>query len=123
LFTEQESEQLTHSSRDGSNSPAQRIEVVPGPLGTVNLNVSWINDGQQLADLFRQLVRHDRLGIRNVQMCQVDQYLSHTLVQHNRITLLHEFTDDLSFVILDNQDLIISFRSRSNAGSYLPPLA
>jgi hypothetical protein len=66
-------------------------------------------DKNNVADLFRQLVRHDRLGIRNVQMCQVDQDLSHTLVQDNSITLLHELSDNLSFVILDNEDLEISF--------------
>jgi hypothetical protein len=53
-------------------------------------------------------------------MCQVDQNLSHTLVQDNRVTLLHELSNDLSFVILDNQDLGISFRlHRSHLATYL----
>jgi len=42
-------------------------------------------------------------------MRQVDQNLAHTLVQDNCITLLHEFTDNLSFIILDDQYLMISF--------------
>lgn len=74
--------------------------------------------GGIIADLFRQLVRHDGLGIGNVQMCQVDKHLSHTLVQDNCITLLHEFTDNLSFIILNNQDLIFSFRLSMVPKSY-----
>ena len=38
-------------------------------------------------------------------MCQVHEELTHTLVEYNRIALLHELADDLALLILDNQDL------------------
>jgi hypothetical protein len=62
------------------------------------------------AYLLRELIRHDRLGIRNIQMCQIYQHLPHALVEHNGVTLLHELSHNLSLVILDNEDLDGQFR-------------
>lgn len=38
-------------------------------------------------------------------MRQVDKNGSHGLVQDNRVGLLHELSNDLSLVVLDDQDL------------------
>ena len=60
------------------------------------------------ADLLRELVRHDHLRVVHVQVGQVHQHLSHALIQHDRVALLHELSDDLPFIIFDNQNLVQS---------------
>ncbi len=47
-----------HGPTDGADGPAQRVQVPPGPLGTVHL--------------IMKLLCHDPLRIRIVQMSQVD---------------------------------------------------
>ncbi len=47
-----------HGPTDGANGPAQRVQVPPGPFGTVHL--------------IMKLLCHDPLRIRIVQMSQVD---------------------------------------------------
>lgn len=48
---------LVHGSTDGPDGPAQRVQVPPGPLRPVHLVM--------------ELLRHDPLRIRVVQMGQV----------------------------------------------------
>lgn len=48
---------LVHSSADGSYGPAQCVEVLPGPLGTIHLVM--------------ELLRHNAFCVRVVQMSQV----------------------------------------------------
>lgn len=57
------------------------------------------------AHLLRKLVCHDSLCVLDIQMCEVDQHLPHTFVQHNGVTLLHELSNNLSFVVFDDQYL------------------
>src|SRR5882757_2777383 len=45
-------ESLTHDTRDGSDSPTQSIEVIPGPLRTIHL--------------FRELLGENDLGVKDV---------------------------------------------------------
>ena len=48
---------LVHGPADGADGPAQRVEVLPGPLGAVHLVV--------------QLLCHDALCVCIVQMSEV----------------------------------------------------
>lgn len=84
-------EARTHRSRDRTDCPAQRVEVLPRPLGAV--------------DLLLQLLGENVLGVVDVQVSEVHEELTHRLVQHDGIALLHELTDDLALLILDNEDL------------------
>ena len=69
-------------TRDGSDCPAEGVEVLPRPLITV--------------DLVLKFLRHDPLGVHVVQMRQVDQGLSHVLVHVDGVGVLHEFTHYLT---------------------------
>ena len=48
---------LVHGAADGADGPAQRVQVLPGPLGAVHLVV--------------ELLSHDALRVGVVQMGQV----------------------------------------------------
>jgi len=54
---------LTHRSRNGSNSPAERVEVVPRPFGSV--------------DLLCQLFCKNGLGVGHVKVSQVNKQFAH----------------------------------------------
>lgn len=115
---------LTHSSRYRSNRPTQRVQVGPRPLRSIDLEferdrrVSLRNDDREgtkrrkKTNLLRQLLRHDVLRVENVQMSQVDENLPHRLVENDGIRLLHELSNDLSLVVLDDEHLSKSTRSR-----------
>ena len=60
-----------------------------------------------MTHLFGQLVSHDSFGIRYIQVGQVDQYLPHAFVENDSVALLHELPDDLSFIVLDDEDLAV----------------
>lgn len=83
---------LVHSSRYGTNCPAQGVAVGPRPLSPI--------------DLFGKFVGHDAFGVDNVEMCKIDKAFSRRLVELNGVTFLHKLSDDFSLVVFDNQDLL-----------------
>jgi hypothetical protein len=83
---------FVHRQRDRADSPAKNVAVVPRPLASV--------------DLSSELLGHDVFCVDHVQMCQVDQALSNRLVKLYRVTLLDEFSDDFTLVVLNNQDFL-----------------
>lgn len=54
----------------------------------------------------RQLVRHDVLGIDDIQMRQIYQNFATGLVQLNGVALLDEFAHNLAFVVLHDQHFL-----------------
>jgi len=56
--------------------------------------------------LFRELRRHDRLGIAYIQMRQVDEDRSHGLVEDDGIRFLHELSNDFTLVVLNDEHLM-----------------
>lgn len=79
---------LVHGHGDGTNSPAEGVAVGPRPFASV--------------DLFGKLLRHDVLGVDDIQMRQIHETLAGSLVELNRVTLLDELADNLSLVVLHN---------------------
>jgi hypothetical protein len=65
---------------------------VPRPFGSIHLP--------------RELLRHDLLGIHNIQVGEVDQAFPDRLVQLDGIGLLDELTDDLALVVLHNEHFL-----------------
>lgn len=53
--------------------------------------------------LLLQLLAHDGFRIGDVEMGEVDENFSHVLVQHNGVNLLQVFSDDLAFVVFDDE--------------------
>lgn len=86
-----EDSRLTHGTGDTADGPAKGVEIVPGPFAAI--------------DLLGELCGHDVLGVDDVEMGQKDKDLFHSLVKDDRVGLLHELPDDLTLVILDNEDL------------------
>ena len=82
---------LVHGSRDGTDSPAQRVAVHPRPFGSINLLSQFIN--------------HDGLRIDHIQMGQVDQALAYRLVKLDSIAFLDELAHNFTLIVFNNQDL------------------
>ena len=78
---------LMHGARYGADSPAQSVQILPRPLGAVHL--------------IGQLLGHDGLCVRAVEMCQVDQCFPHVFVHVYGICVLHELSDHFALVIFD----------------------
>lgn len=83
---------LAHRPADGPDGPAQPVQAAPAPLAAV--------------DLPRQLLRHHRLRVDDVQVGEEDEDLAHALVQHDRVRLLHRLAHNLAVLILHNQDFL-----------------
>lgn len=82
---------LTHDTRDRPYSPAQSIEIIPGPLRTVHL--------------LCELLGEDNFGIENVKVGQEHQKFPHGLVKDDGVDLLHELSHDLTLLVLHDQHL------------------
>lgn len=85
---------LVHSQGDGANGPAEDVAVVPRPFGSIHLA--------------GELLGHDVLSVDDIQVCQVDQRFPDRLVELDGVTFLDDLSDDLSFIVLDNQDFLRS---------------
>jgi len=82
---------LVHSTRNGSNGPAESIAIGPRPLGIV--------------DLASQLFRHDLLRVNDVEMGEEDETFPGGLVELDGVALLDKLTHNLALVVFDNEDL------------------
>ena len=83
---------LAHGARDGADGPAERVEVVPAPLGAVHL--------------LRQLLQHDALRVVLVQVRQVHQRLAHRLVLRDHLRVLGLLPHDVPRLVLHHQHLL-----------------
>mmetsp|Transcript_13317 Transcript_13317/g.55784 ORF Transcript_13317/g.55784 Transcript_13317/m.55784 type:complete len:227 (+) Transcript_13317:1496-2176(+) len=81
-----------HGPRNGSDGPAQRVEIVPAPLGAVELQ--------------RQLADHLLLGVVVVQVAQKHEGLLHGLVLHEHVVILECLAHNVAVLILNDQDLL-----------------
>jgi hypothetical protein len=82
---------LTHSTRYRTDSPTKSIEVVPRPFATV--------------DLLAQLVEKYLLHIHDVQVCEINEQLSHDLVDDHDLDFSHGLSHDFAFIVLHNKHL------------------
>ena len=57
----------------------------------------------RLAHLILQFLRHDSFGIDVVQMGEIDQRLTHVLVQIDRVRVFHELADNFAVLVLDDE--------------------
>lgn len=82
---------LTHSTRYRTDGPTKCIEVVPRPFAAI--------------DLLAQLVEKNLLHIHDIQVCEINEQLSHDLVDDYNLDFSHGLSHDFAFIVLHNKHL------------------
>src|SRR5258706_4586142 len=82
---------LTHGTRYRTDGPTKSIEVVPRPFAAI--------------DLLAQLVKKNLLHIHDIQVCEINEQLSHNLVDDYNLDFSHGLSNNFAFIVLHNKHL------------------
>ena len=110
---------LTPRAADGADSPTQRVESIPRPVGVVHLLLQLIQHDRlcMSSSMSRRRYqqragqrtigagRHCRTGVFGVKMRQVDERVAHRLIHGDGIRVFCLLSNDFTALVLFNEHL------------------